>query len=346
MTPAPDPKFFQILPTRALFPSSETRTAPLASRIRATALPSSTSDDSWTELRARVAGVRPDLDAAQVKERTTALRDTLLPMLAENWRKAQRVIAQVAGNTLAISVVGPLSESPAAFAHLLSEIDDEILLDALARQEAGSDIRHVRRSVTEHAVVLETLSSQPPSHIEPALDRMESPSDDIGSLNHACILTVKALVRDRCANLVPPVRMQIENELSFALSATSETTPPTERERITPPVRPSNDVIESSRRAISENDLDTLTDILTKRPHLTPDIVREAITGRNARAITALAWKAGLPAAMASAIQLHMALIPPPRIVLPKADGTYALHPQELNWQLDYLREKCAALSV
>mgnify|MGYP007135614521 FL=1 len=108
-----------------------------------------------------------------------------------------------------------------------------------------------------------------------------------------------------------------------------------------------DDIVNLATQALHEDNVDAIVELLARVPNFAADVVRDALNGRNARAITALAWKAGLPASLATAIQIHLALVPPTRAIQPAPDGTsYALTSRELNWQLDFLREKCMALAV
>ncbi|GBR04569.1 hypothetical protein [Acetobacter oeni] len=347
MTSSIDPKFFQILPTRALSSGPAQKAEPTRAKSRSlkTSIPGKVASSAWEVLKERIRALRQDASNSRIDALSASLQGTMEQMLAENWQRAQHVIADAAGDALAIAIIGSLSESPTVVRHLMTEIDDATLSDELRRREEGAEIFQAP-AATSSRTMLATLSSQKITRIEPALDEIErQPRHQPTPLGYDCTATVKALVRERCASLVPPVRMKIEKELSFELSATSEVT-------FTPPADPvtlpkaSDDNIEAMKHALSDNDVDAAVEALSRLPGCTPELTREAINGRNARAITSLGWKLGLPASLTSAVQIHLALIPPARAILPREDGDYALTPREMNWQLDFLRDKCAAVAA
>ncbi len=346
MTSSANPKFFQVLPTRSLssVPATPGEPVRIRTRVRKSTLPGQVSSSAWEPLKERIRDRRPDLSTSRINALFTSLQGTLERLLTENWQRTQRVIADAAGEALAIAIVGSLSESPAVVTRLMTEIDDAMLSDELHRREEGARMSPVPVSSCSEAM-LATLSTREITRIEPALDEMERQPAHPGVLDYACTVTVKALVRERCASLVPPVRMKIEKELSFELSAASEVTTATPKDLAVSP-EASDDNVEAAKRALHDNDVEAMIGILSRLPGCSATLAREAITGRNARAITALGWKLGLPAPLTSALQIHLALIPPTRAILPAPDGEYALTPREMNWQLDFLRDKCLAVAA
>lgn len=69
---------------------------------------------------------------------------------------------------------------------------------------------------------------------------------------------------------------------------------------------------------------------------LSATIVDKIATSQSPRAVTALAWKAGLSMRGARQLQLRLAQVPPTK-VLNARDGThYPMTPDELQWQLDF----------
>ncbi|NHO33486.1 hypothetical protein [Acetobacter fallax] len=346
MTNSIDPKFFQILPTRSLSSGPATQAEPsrIRSRNRKAPLPGKASASAWNVLKTRIQALRPDFSNARTDALSASLQSTLEHLLAENWQLAQRVITDAAGDALAIAIVGSLSESASVVTRLMAEIDDATLSDELLHRKDNATVSAAPAMACSQAMAA-TLSTREITRIEPALDEMERQPERPAALDYACTVTVKALVRERCASLVPPVRMKIEKELSFEFSAASEVTSAPPRDTATLPAAPDNNV-EAAKRALQDNDVDALIDVLARLPGCAPQLAREAVNGRNARAITALGWKLGLPASLTSAIQIHLALIPPSRAILPLADGDYALTPREMNWQLDFLRDRCGAMAA
>lgn len=56
---------------------------------------------------------------------------------------------------------------------------------------------------------------------------------------------------------------------------------------------------------------------------------------RNAKAIVALAWKAGLAMRTAVQLQLRLARLPPPAVLNARGGTDYPLDEDEMRWQLE-----------
>lgn len=343
MTASADPKFFQVLPTRSLLTTAadhKQRAPEKASpsgRSKITQLRARSSSSAWTPLEERIRSLRPQFSQARAQTLSTAVQGTLEHLLREKWQHAQNIISQAAGDTLAIAIVGSLSETPAIVSRLLQNIDGRSLESELERYERDSGrATHVASSSV--VPLLENLSTQELTRIEPALDGINQSAEASSELDYACTLTVRTLIHERCATLVAPVRMKIEKELSFEFSAPVEVTEVPEQSPVAEPL--ADDNATAARTALQANDTSMLIQILARAPGASLELADDAVQSRNARAITALGWKLGLPAGLTTAIQIHLALIPPGRAILPRTDGEYALTPREMNWQLDFLRNK------
>ncbi|NHN87986.1 hypothetical protein [Acetobacter conturbans] len=338
-----DPKFFQILPTRSLSAAPAASTVnPLLEKGRIASPATRKNPVVWECLRERIASLRPDVDAQKITLLTGAVQKTLDTLMNDSWQRARRVIAQVTGEAQAISIIGPLSESASVPERLMAEIDDETLSHELQKRANGVKLTPPKMA-GQHAMLVSSVAGKSLAQIEPVLDEMEKAPDRPTALEYACVTVTKMLVRERCVNLVAPVKQKIEKELSFELAATSELVKP--RVQSEPATTVINDnIADLATEALYDDNVDAIVELLARAPNFAADVVRETLNGRNARAITALAWKAGLPASVSAAIQIHLALIPPTRAILPALDGSYALSPRELNWQLDFLREKATAL--
>ncbi|WP_236748299.1 hypothetical protein [Acetobacter aceti] len=297
----------------------------------------------WACLKSRITTLRPEFSIQRIEALTASLQGSLTVLMAESWQRARRVIAQAAGDAQAISIIGPLSESSSIAERLMGEIDDVTLDQELNRRQHDGKMLSSVKAVQSRAI-LEHLAEQPLAELEPALDEMERSPERPTTLEYACVTTVKNLVRERCANLVAPVKHKIEKELSFELAATSEVIKPTRNASVSTVMN--DNIVDLATQALHDDNVDAIIELLARTPNIAADVIRETLSGRNARGLVALAWKAGLPASLAAAVQIHLALIPPMRAILPSADGSYALTPRELNWQLDFLREKCAAVAA
>jgi hypothetical protein len=74
--------------------------------------------------------------------------------------------------------------------------------------------------------------------------------------------------------------------------------------------------------------------------------VRRVLASGNAKAIVALAWKAGYPVSLAVALQKDPGKIPASQVLQP-GDGPrgYPLDDAELEWQLDLIQVPSARIS-
>jgi hypothetical protein len=73
---------------------------------------------------------------------------------------------------------------------------------------------------------------------------------------------------------------------------------------------------------------------LAVRAGLPVQTVLHIVAAQSARAMSALAWKAGLSAAFALELQLRLASVPAENAIAPDADGAYAVDEEEMQWQL------------
>jgi uncharacterized protein (DUF2336 family) len=69
-----------------------------------------------------------------------------------------------------------------------------------------------------------------------------------------------------------------------------------------------------------------------------PDpVVERAIDLQNAKAIVALAWKAGFSMRLAARLQMQVASIPPSGVLRASGGDSYPLSAEEMNWQLEFV---------
>lgn len=69
-----------------------------------------------------------------------------------------------------------------------------------------------------------------------------------------------------------------------------------------------------------------------------PDgVVKKAISLQNAKAIVALAWKAGFSMRLAARLQMQVASIPPSGVLRASGSDSYPLSEEEMNWQLEFV---------
>jgi len=78
---------------------------------------------------------------------------------------------------------------------------------------------------------------------------------------------------------------------------------------------------------------------LAVRAGLSVRTVLHIVAAQSARAMCALAWKAGLSAAFALELQLRLASVAAEAAIAPAADGAYAVDEEEMQWQLGMFGE-------
>lgn len=89
-------------------------------------------------------------------------------------------------------------------------------------------------------------------------------------------------------------------------------------------------------RALQSADHGFVFATLVVRSDLSQDVVRNIFSERDAKAITALCWRSGLPVELAVTIQQHMGRIAPSELIKPDASGDYPLDDGEMTWLLDF----------
>lgn len=67
------------------------------------------------------------------------------------------------------------------------------------------------------------------------------------------------------------------------------------------------------------------------------EVVRKAASLQNAKALVALAWKAGLSMRLATRLQMNLAKIPPSGVLRATASDGYPISPEEMTWQLEFI---------
>jgi len=67
------------------------------------------------------------------------------------------------------------------------------------------------------------------------------------------------------------------------------------------------------------------------------DVVQKAASLQNAKALVALAWKAGLSMRLATRLQMNLAKIPPSGVLRATASDGYPISQDEMTWQLEFI---------
>lgn len=90
--------------------------------------------------------------------------------------------------------------------------------------------------------------------------------------------------------------------------------------------------IEANRRELVIQSLALLADI-------EPKVVRSIIASKSGRAVTALAWKAGLKMRTAFTLQTEFALVSPSQLIAARDGVDYPMAESDLVWQLSYFTD-------
>lgn len=93
---------------------------------------------------------------------------------------------------------------------------------------------------------------------------------------------------------------------------------------------------EAIAAAIARGDHRAVTGALARDSALPRVQVERMLQSQSAKGITALAWKAGLPARLAVQLQLRIAGIAPHATLKPREGVLYPLSEEEMTWQLEF----------
>ncbi|MEI6557554.1 MAG: DUF2336 domain-containing protein [Rhodospirillaceae bacterium] len=88
--------------------------------------------------------------------------------------------------------------------------------------------------------------------------------------------------------------------------------------------------------ALVDGDRGFVLSALAERTGAPLATVERVIATRSARAVTALAWRAGLPMRLARQIQMRLAQVPPKDVLNPRDGSDYPLGERDMRWQLDF----------
>lgn len=89
--------------------------------------------------------------------------------------------------------------------------------------------------------------------------------------------------------------------------------------------------------ALAEGHSDFVTMSLACLANVPEDVVRKATSLQNAKAIVALAWKAGLSMRLATRLQMHLAGIAPSGVLRASSGDEYPMSAEEMEWQLEFV---------
>ncbi|OHC75382.1 MAG: hypothetical protein A3G18_05415 [Rhodospirillales bacterium RIFCSPLOWO2_12_FULL_58_28] len=89
-------------------------------------------------------------------------------------------------------------------------------------------------------------------------------------------------------------------------------------------------------KAMHASDNDFVLAALTVRSGVSPGVVQKVFSSRNAKGVTSLAWKAGLPMKLAFHLQQRIARIMPSEVITSQNENAYPLSEDEMTWQIEF----------
>lgn len=89
--------------------------------------------------------------------------------------------------------------------------------------------------------------------------------------------------------------------------------------------------------ALNDGEADFVVIATASLAEVHEDVVRKAASLQNAKALVALAWKAGLSMRLATRLQMNLAKIPPSGVLRATASDGYPISPEEMTWQLEFV---------
>lgn len=91
--------------------------------------------------------------------------------------------------------------------------------------------------------------------------------------------------------------------------------------------------------ALADGQSDFVVSAVALLAEVGEEVVRKVVSLQNAKAIVALAWKAGLTMRLATRLQMHLAGIPPSGVLRATASDGYPMSPEEMTWQLEFVAD-------
>ena len=90
-------------------------------------------------------------------------------------------------------------------------------------------------------------------------------------------------------------------------------------------------------QALNDGETDFAVLATSLLAEVSEDVIRKAASLQNAKAVVALAWKAGLSMRLATRLQMNLAKIPRSGVLRATASDGYPISPEEMNWQLEFI---------
>ena len=335
-------------------------------------------DEVRAELARKIARLVPGLDpgqAAKIRERAIVVLEQLaqdaLPrvraIVAEEIKRETRVpkeiIRQLARDLEAIVACPVLEYSPLLDEHDLRELiaagmSSEALAAIARRENLPAAVSEDIAATLDIPAVAALLANESAQIREETLDRIIDHARAVEAWHRPLALRPQLSVRamKRIAGFVASAlvhRMMERNPLGEKVA---EEILERVRERIAAERVGEEEEAELARQArefhrrgmltddfvieaIEHNRRELLIQALAVMADIEPAVVRRIIHSKSGRAVTALAWKAGLKMRTAFRLQTEFALVPPSQLVPAKNGVDYPMDEAELVWHLSYFLE-------
>jgi hypothetical protein len=307
MKPLDDPRHFQILPTHSLSGNTPGTISGNASPPDA---------DLLLELR-----IEKFTTTGNIRDIQNSIQKSIQENLKQSWSAAVEK-KSITHHSEKLSAVVFSSELPKMTLRTLQKIDDITFIDLIekATRNVSVSVFVTANDETEfHADIKETGSVSQPA-----------PSTQFSSICDAVVYeTISRILTPSFKNNTIKTVFEIRRPLSLNASRKNKQLSHPDKEQ---------DGERMFRQALHDGNFDEIVRQLSQATGFNKKIIEDVFLEKNTRGLISLAWKAGFSASVATALQLHVALVPPAQVIYPRDDNSYTLNPTEMNWQIEYLK--------
>lgn len=317
-------------------------------------------EDVRHSLAIRIAELAPELDEDEKDRIGGLVEETLELLVRDEIPRVRRALSEALKNTDAVpphiieslasdtdeSVAMPVLEfSPLLEDDFLLEIisSDRMpaVLPAMARRSglaapvadalaATSDVDAIEALLRNESAQIreETLdmladqAEQVPTWHEPLATRPELPPRAAARLADYVAHDILVTLQSR-SDLTPEAADIVSQKLDEYLTGDSDAA-----EKADPKSALLDDLAHGDRDAVMAS--------LAKMSGLEESLIDKVISMASAKGMISVAWRAGLSMSAAEELQLHLARVPPPKILEAEDDGGFPLTEDEMAWQLDF----------
>lgn len=269
--------------------------------------------DIRSELAGKIARLTPDLNAEQ--------RDTIRKMTIE----VLETLARDEMTRVRSMISATLKDVPMAPPEVVSRVIETLARDADI-EVSGPLLEN--SPLLSDTVLLEIIDSPPVQGAVSAISRRWEVSTEVSD---AIIDTdeepaIVSLLRNESA--------QIREETLDRLIETAASRPGLHEPLVRRPRLSSANAVKLAKFVA------VALAALSLRSGLEEPVVHSLISSRNAKAMTALAWKAELNMGFALQLQLRLGNIEARSAIRPNQDGQFPLSEEDMNWQIDLVAEE------